>query len=388
MYWTIQLASQYVNIHAWFIISSIPDPLVQPSPTESVHSEHSACRSAYSGQSASVYSGHSGSSTGSHYVADTTLQPSGPHSNPFVQASPTGSIRSERSVPRSVHSGYSNYSAQSAASHSGHSGSNAGAYGVDHPISSHSNTFVQASPTSSIRSEGGVSRGYGDYSGQSVTASGSGASGQTTLHPAYPAYVQQYTARSEHSGATAGVQQGPPAPRPPPQQQHYYRLGTDGYQGILAPEVLEEHMQASPPWTSSQISSPRSQASPTVFSVAGSSAISTPATVQSHLPSPSVQPPPPHDDELYLRLQLGLPRDRPVDLWALEDPPDRGRPNQSYPNLTKLAIFGSPKKKLTLQEIYKALIDRFEWFKDNEDELAWKVKFPLSTMQLTPLIAA
>jgi hypothetical protein len=40
--------------------------------------------------------------------------------------------------------------------------------------------------------------------------------------------------------------------------------------------------------------------------------------------------------------------------------------------LIKLAIFGSPQKQLTLQEIYRALIERFEWFRDNANENAWK----------------
>ncbi|KZP22620.1 winged helix DNA-binding domain-containing protein, partial [Athelia psychrophila] len=73
-----------------------------------------------------------------------------------------------------------------------------------------------------------------------------------------------------------------------------------------------------------------------------------------------------------LRHQLGLPRDRTVDLWALQDPPEREKPSQPLPNLVKLAIFGSPKKKLTLQEIYRALVDRFDWFKDHEADLSWK----------------
>jgi hypothetical protein len=154
-------------------------------------------------------------------------------------------------------------------------------------------------------------------------------------------------------------------------------MGTDGFQGVLAPEVLDadEDIQGSPTWISSQsqVSSPGSRGSPPLFSIASSSTSSTPATTLSHLPRPTLRTPPPTEAEQYLRHQLGLPHDKPVDLWALKDPPSRQKPGQPYPNLIKLAIFGSPNKKLTLQEIYKALIDRFEWFKDNSNEMAWKV---------------
>lgn len=154
-------------------------------------------------------------------------------------------------------------------------------------------------------------------------------------------------------------------PRPPPshlpsqsQSQHlqYHRMGE--YQGVIAPEFetddtlryAQEFVPAS-----------------------GSSSASTEARV-SQIPPPSFPTAPDGSDaEQYLRHQLGLPRDRTVDLWALQDPPEREKPSQPLPNLVKLAIFGSPKKKLTLQEIYRALVDRFDWFKDHEADLSWKV---------------
>jgi hypothetical protein len=69
-----------------------------------------------------------------------------------------------------------------------------------------------------------------------------------------------------------------------------------------------------------------------------------------------------------------LPHDKPVDLWALKDPPKGEKPGLPYPGLIKLAIFSSPKQKLTLQEIYAALMERFDYFRDRKSEVAWKVR--------------
>lgn len=125
------------------------------------------------------------------------------------------------------------------------------------------------------------------------------------------------------------------------------RRGPDGNQGI-APQVLDDDNDMS-------TSSP-------------------PAGVNSYPSGQSlVYNSPPSDAERYLRLQLGLPHDKPVDLWALEEPPYGQKPNQSYANLIKLAIMGSPTRTLTLGEIYKALIDRFECFRGNSNNMAWKV---------------
>lgn len=115
-----------------------------------------------------------------------------------------------------------------------------------------------------------------------------------------------------------------------------------------------------------------------VHDLAWSSTSSTPKVPHSRLPEQftyTLQPPSPDDPENYLRHTLLLPQDKPVDLWALPDPPERGKPNHPYSTLIKLAIFGSREKQLTLREILDALIDRFEWFKDNENEITWKVCF-------------
>ncbi|KAG2348085.1 hypothetical protein BDR05DRAFT_606114 [Suillus weaverae] len=74
----------------------------------------------------------------------------------------------------------------------------------------------------------------------------------------------------------------------------------------------------------------------------------------------------------YLRETLHIPPYKEVNLSALPDPPEGEKPNQPYPILIKLAIYGSPNKQLTLQEIYAALEDRFQWFKVRRNEKAWK----------------
>lgn len=76
----------------------------------------------------------------------------------------------------------------------------------------------------------------------------------------------------------------------------------------------------------------------------------------------------------YLRETLRIPSYQDVNLWALPDPPEGEKPNQPYPILIKLAIYGSRNKQLTLQEIYTALEDRFQWFRERKREKAWKVR--------------
>lgn len=66
--------------------------------------------------------------------------------------------------------------------------------------------------------------------------------------------------------------------------------------------------------------------------------------------------------------------DRRVDLWCLPDPPPGERPSQPLGILIKLAIYGSAHQKLTLREIYAALEERFEWFRNNTEDSAWKVR--------------
>ncbi|KAJ7932280.1 hypothetical protein B0H13DRAFT_1549188, partial [Mycena leptocephala] len=74
----------------------------------------------------------------------------------------------------------------------------------------------------------------------------------------------------------------------------------------------------------------------------------------------------------YLRQQLNLPPGSPVSLWSVSEPARGERPTIPLPMLIKLAIYGSPKKKLMLQEIYSELISRFQWFHEHQEEQAWK----------------
>ncbi|KAF8120360.1 hypothetical protein EV363DRAFT_1478330, partial [Boletus edulis] len=74
----------------------------------------------------------------------------------------------------------------------------------------------------------------------------------------------------------------------------------------------------------------------------------------------------------YLRQQLGLSSHEPVRLQSLPDPPLGEKPTTPLPMLIKLAIYGSPNKQLTLQEIYAGLENRFQWFRDHKHEKAWK----------------
>lgn len=76
----------------------------------------------------------------------------------------------------------------------------------------------------------------------------------------------------------------------------------------------------------------------------------------------------------YLRQQLDIPIDKSVNLWALPDPPGGEKPSIPYPVLIKLALYGSDRKRLTLQEIYSAIQERFEWYRKHSQDNAWKVR--------------
>ncbi|KAJ7895075.1 hypothetical protein B0H13DRAFT_2524200 [Mycena leptocephala] len=53
-------------------------------------------------------------------------------------------------------------------------------------------------------------------------------------------------------------------------------------------------------------------------------------------------------------------------LWNLVDPPDGSRPCIPYPLLMQIAIYGSEAKTLTLQGIYRAIAERFTFFKEQD----------------------
>ncbi|KAI0750555.1 hypothetical protein BC629DRAFT_1290211, partial [Irpex lacteus] len=81
---------------------------------------------------------------------------------------------------------------------------------------------------------------------------------------------------------------------------------------------------------------------------------------------------PPINSTPYLRTMLGLGPEDEVSLNALADPPEGEKPNYPYPTLIKLAIHGSRNKRLTLQDIYQALEDRFEWYRANAEDKSWQ----------------
>ncbi|EJF64747.1 hypothetical protein BD309DRAFT_839469, partial [Dichomitus squalens] len=117
-----------------------------------------------------------------------------------------------------------------------------------------------------------------------------------------------------------------------------------------------------------------------------------PGQTRIHLPSPSApqsqdayafasssNSPLRSGDDAYIptsdaevRRILGLSPDQELSLRALPDPAPGQRPGQSIPTLSQLAILGSPNKRLTLQEIYQALEERFEWFALNKDDKSWQ----------------
>ena len=129
-------------------------------------------------------------------------------------------------------------------------------------------------------------------------------------------------------------------------------------------------------WPEPPTSAPRSvqktTVSPGSAQITASASVSTPDTCGAVMLSDSEMA----DETEHLRAQLGCPPGAPVGLRALADPPPGEKPNYPLPTLIKLAIYDSPRGRLTLQEIYQALEDRFEWFRQRSDELSWKVRLP------------
>ena len=75
-----------------------------------------------------------------------------------------------------------------------------------------------------------------------------------------------------------------------------------------------------------------------------------------------------------MRQILSLRPDQELSLRSLMDPPPGERPGYAIPVLSQLAILGSPKKQLTLQGIYRAIEDRFMWYRENRDDKSWRVR--------------
>ncbi|EJD49788.1 hypothetical protein AURDEDRAFT_59112 [Auricularia subglabra TFB-10046 SS5] len=51
-----------------------------------------------------------------------------------------------------------------------------------------------------------------------------------------------------------------------------------------------------------------------------------------------------------------------LSLWSLQDGVPGEKPPYPYPTLILCALKGSPKGKLTLEEMYKAIEDRFPFY--------------------------
>lgn len=62
-----------------------------------------------------------------------------------------------------------------------------------------------------------------------------------------------------------------------------------------------------------------------------------------------------------------------ISLEGLKDPAPGQKPEYTYPTLMKVAIWSSPRRMLTLQEIYDALEKRFPYFKECPNPNSWKV---------------
>ncbi len=79
------------------------------------------------------------------------------------------------------------------------------------------------------------------------------------------------------------------------------------------------------------------------------------------------------DTMSHIRALVPGALDDNVNLYSLSDPGPNEKPGYPYPTLIKLAIHGSPNRRLSLQGIYAALEDRFEWFRLNHNDKAWQV---------------
>ncbi|PPQ84023.1 hypothetical protein CVT25_000569 [Psilocybe cyanescens] len=73
------------------------------------------------------------------------------------------------------------------------------------------------------------------------------------------------------------------------------------------------------------------------------------------------------ETENYLRQTLGIPYPTPVTLYALPDDLN-GTNKPSITTMARLAIWGSPHKKLTLGQICQAVEDRYPSYRDSSDK--------------------
>ncbi|KAH8829819.1 hypothetical protein DL96DRAFT_904757 [Flagelloscypha sp. PMI_526] len=74
-----------------------------------------------------------------------------------------------------------------------------------------------------------------------------------------------------------------------------------------------------------------------------------------------------------LKRELNLPPSMLLSLESIVDPGPGQKPSPQYMVLVQVAILSSPRQRLTLQEIYRALQDRFHYFRErNQPKEPWK----------------
>ncbi len=122
---------------------------------------------------------------------------------------------------------------------------------------------------------------------------------------------------------------------------------------------------------------PRAHSNPSLTSSFGAALIS-------HVESPAYQEDQVPDAEAFLREQFGIPPNVAVNLDALPDPPPGMRPNYTNSQLARLAIYGHPRHRATLDQLLKAIENRFEWYR--KENKSWRVRllqfFPPFTTKL------
>jgi Forkhead domain len=252
--------------------------------------------------------------------------------------------------------------------------------GIDQSYSPHTSeysycsTSQRSSDTHASRDSGSHSSGESDnYPSGTIYEPPPSGSHQQPYNPAlYPAYDQNHQRIGlEHTRPDA--MEHVPTGRP------YYRAQTRTY-GVRASPSQAEHqpqgVSAAQPVAPQFIQSPTppQQSQELLPPQPVYRAPTTHQTRQSFSSQVPVEEIP--DPEPSLRQMLGIGPNQEISLAVLDDPPPGEKPNYPYPTLAKLAIHGSERKKLTLQEIYTALEDRFEWFRQrSSSDTAWKVHF-------------
>lgn len=197
---------------------------------------------------------------------------------------------------------------------------------------------------------------------------------QPPRHATYPQHYPAY--HGQHRLGLGPVRYGE---QPLNTSGSYYRNPPQDYSidGLLSPEIFDDvSVQVTIP---SQVNYPATSSQASSSSSSSISATNRPPRVSTL----SVSPTPGADSTCsffpdagpFLRQQLGLSEQEPVGLHSLPDPAPGEKPSTPLPMLVKLAIYGSPGKQLTLQEIYTELENRFQWFQEHKNEKAWKVCF-------------